>query len=400
VEVPPPPPPIVDAGPPAYDLVLAHGRVLDPASGRDAALDVAISGGRIAAVAPAIDASGARRVMDVGGRIVAPGFVDLHAHVFFGSSDAKNLVGTRHAARADDVAPRSCTTTVVDAGSAGHRTYDRFAREIVATSKTRVLAFLHIVGEGMRGGRHEQDLGDMDAAATAAVMRAHPREIVGVKVAHYAGGGFEPVDRAVEATRLAGGHVMVDFGQHTPELSLEELLIRRLRPGDIYTHMYADVRGRTALVDARGGLRAFVRAAHERGIVFDLGHGSASFAFAQAVPALAQGLPPDTISSDMHRVSLAGSMRDLVAVLSKLRAMGMTLPELIRRTTSAPADVIGHPELGRLAEGAPADVAVLAVESGRVAFTDVRKQRIEAQEQLRCMLTVRGGEVVWEAAKK
>lgn len=382
--------------PPAYDLVLAHGRVIDPASGRDGTFDVAVTAGRIARVAPSIDASRATRVIDAAGLVVTPGFVDLHAHVFYGANKEKYLVGTVHAASADEVAPRSCTTTVVDAGSAGHRTFDRFQSEIIARTRTRVLAFLNIVGAGMRGGRHEQDLGDMDPHATAAVMRRHPAEIVGVKVAHYAGPGWEPVDRAVAATRIAGGHVMVDFGSHKPELSLEALFLRHLSPGDIYTHMYADVRGRTPIVGADGKVRPFVFEAHQRGIVFDLGHGSASFVLSQAVPAIAQGLPPDTISSDMHRVSLASSMRDLVAVLSKLQAIGMTLPDLIRRTTLAPAEVIGKRDLGRLAEGAEADIAVLGIEQGSFSFGDVKKGRVDARQRLSCELTLRAGEVLWD----
>lgn len=387
------PPP---AGAPAYDLVIAGGRLIDPASGRDGVFDVAVTRGRIASIAPSIDASRALRRVDARGLVVTPGFVDLHAHVFLGSSKEKNLVGTPHAARADGEAPRSCTTTVVDAGSAGHRTFARFAKEIIAPARTRVLAFLNIVGEGMRGGRYEQDLGDMSPDATAAVMRASLREIVGVKVAHYAGSSFEPVHRAVRAAKLGGGRVMVDFGAHRPELSLEALLMEQLRPGDIYTHMYASVRGRTAIVDDRGALRPYVKRAHERGIVFDLGHGSASFLFRQAAPAIAAGLPPDTISSDMHRLSLAGEMRDIVAVLSKLGALGISLEDRIRMTTSKPASVIDRPDLGRLVEGGEADIAVLGIERGSFAFFDVRKGRVDGREHLRCELLIRAGEVLWD----
>jgi dihydroorotase len=381
---------------PRYDLLLAHGRVIDPATGRDGLFDVAVTAGRIAKIAPEIAPDRATKVIDVTGLVVTPGLVDLHTHVFAGTDKDRYLARTRLAAPVDEIAPRSCTTTVVDAGSAGHRSFATFEREIIARAKTRVLAFVNIVGEGMRGGRFEQDLGDMDAQATAAAIEAHRSVIVGIKVAHYAGPGWEPIDRATAAGRATNVPVMIDFGGHTPELSLEDLLLRKLRPGDIFTHAYADVRGRTAIVDPSGKLRPYVREAHERGIVFDLGYGGKSFVFAQATAAIAQGLPPDTISTDMHRSSLRGSMGDLVAVLSKLERLGISLPDLIRKTTVAPADVIHHPELGRLAEGSEADVAVLGIETGHITFTDTAGAKIEGSRRFTCELTLRAGAIVWD----
>ena len=385
----------VDAGAP-YDLILAGGRVLDPASGRDGVLDVAIEGGRIAAVAPSIDPARARLVIDATGLLVTPGLVDIHAHVFAGPDAKRYLSGSPLAVLPDDFAPSSCTTTVVDAGSAGHRTFARLHDEILSRATTRALAFVNIVGEGMRGGAFEQDLGDMDARATARIIEEHRAEIVGVKVAHYAGPGWEPVDRAVAAARATGTRVMVDFGGHVPELSMEDLLLHHLGPGDLLTHAYADVKGRTALVDARGVLHPYALRAHQRGIVFDLGYGGASFVFSQAIPAIAQGLPPDTVSTDTHRSSRKGSMHDLVSVLSKLAALGLAVPDLIRKATAAPADAIGRPELGRLAPGGEADVAVLRVERGRFVFKDVKGAQVEGSQQLSCELTLRAGKVVWD----
>jgi dihydroorotase len=297
--------------------------------------------------------------------------------------------------RPDDFAPSSCTTTVVDAGSAGHRTFADL-HTILAASRTRALAFVNIVGEGMRGGAFEQDLGDMDAAATGAAITRYRPEIVGVKVAHYAGPGWEPVDRAVAAARATGTRVMVDFGGHVPELSLEELLLRRLGPGDLFTHAYAHVKGRTAVVDDRGVLRPFVRAARARQVLFDVGYGAASFVFSQAAPAIAQGFPPDTVSTDTHRSSRRGSMHDLVAVLSKLAALGLDVPDLVRRSTAAPADAIGRPDLGRLAVGGVADLAVLAVERGRFSYADVEGAKVEGSLRLSCAVTVRAGEVLFD----
>jgi dihydroorotase len=379
----------------SYDLLIAGGRVLDPASGRDGVADVAVTAGHVVAIAPGIDRARAGTVVDASGLLVTPGLVDIHTHVFAGTDAGRYLSRSALAVLPDDFASSSCTTTVVDAGSAGHRTFPEL-HAILARSATRALAFVNIAGEGMRGGRFEQDLGDMDAEATARAIEEHRAEIVGVKVAHYAGPGWEPIDRAVAAARATRTRVMVDFGEHVPELSLEELLLRRLGPGDIFTHAYADVRGRTALVGVGGVLHPYVRLAHARGIVFDLGYGGASFVFSQAVPAIAQGLLPDTVSTDTHRTSRKGSMHDLIAVLSKLAALGLEVPDLVRRSTAAPADAIGRPDLGRLAEGGVADIAVLATEHGRFTYTDVKGARVEGPLRLACELTLRGGRVVWD----
>jgi len=189
---------------------------------------------------------------------------------------------------------------------------------------------------------------------------------------------------------------MVDFGGHVPELPLDELLLRRLGPGDIYTHAYADVRGRASLVDPGGALRPYVVRAHERGIVFDLGYGGASFVFSQAAPAIAQGLPPDTVSTDTHRTSRKGSMQDMMAVLSKLESLGLPLGDLIRRATVAPAGAIGRPDLGRLSPGAVADVALIAVEHGRFTFQDVKGNEREGSLRASCELTLREGRVLFD----
>jgi dihydroorotase len=379
----------------AYDLVIQGGRVIDPASGRDGIFDVAVAGGKIARVAPSIDASRAARVVDARDLLVTPGFVDAHTHDFFGT-EGSHLANGYDAAWPDAYAPRSCTTTVVDAGSSGQKSFPVFERQTIAHSKTRVLAFVNIVGVGMRGGAFEQDLADMDPRATADLILAHPGEIVGVKVAHYDGAAWDPVLRAVEAARLSGTRVMVDFGEHDPPLSLEHLLIDVLRPGDVFTHVYADVPGRTPILDAAGKLRPFVVAARERGILFDLGHGNGSFSFAQASGALAQGFLPDSISTDIHAASLNGAMADLPAVMSKLGRLGMSLPDLIQRVTTGPAALVGRPELGHLTEGGEADIAVVQVNAGRFGFTDTTDRRIDGTTRLECAVTVRAGKVLWD----
>lgn len=397
---PPPPAPSAEApkGPeaPSCDLLLKGGKVIDPAGAFAGELDVAIKGGKILRIAPSLAKDNAARVIDARGLLIAPGLVDLHVHVFSGPHKDRYLSRSTLAADVDEAAPRSCTTTVVDAGSAGHRTIADFEAQM-KPKKTRALALINIVGHGMRGGKFEQDLGDMDAGLTAAAINAHRSFVVGIKVAHYAGPEWTPIERALEAGKRTSVPVMIDFGGHTPELPLDELLITRLRPGDIYTHLYASVRGRTGVVDGRSVVRPYAKKAAERGVVLDIGHGGASFAFSQAIPAVAQGLSPTTISSDMHRTSLRGSMRDLPNVMSKLMAIGMSASDVIQRATAAPARAIQRPELGRLVEGGEADIAVFALERGDFSFLDVTKREVMGKERLTCKLTVRAGEVIWEA---
>jgi dihydroorotase len=261
---------------------------------------------------------------------------------------------------------------------------------------TRVLAFINIVGAGMKGGPLEQDLNDMDARLTAMRIRQHRDLIVGIKVAHYAGPEWDPVTRAVEAGRLTDVPVMVDFGRHTPPLSLEDLLLTHLRPGDILTHTYAHVSGRTRIVDEHGRVRGYVTDARRRGIVFDVGHGGGSFVFSQAVPAMAHGFHPDVISTDLHVGSMNGGMKDILNTMSKFLNMGMPFGEVIRSNTARAAEVIKRADLGHLGVGAEADVAVLRVREGTFGFVDVAGGRLNGDRKLECELTVKGGEVVWD----
>ena len=225
-------------------MLIKGGHVIDPKNGRDGVMDVAIADGKIAEVAPSIDAAKARRIVDAAGLYVVPGLIDLHAHVFLGTEPDAYLSNGLTAVAPDSHSFRSGQTTLVDVGGAGWRNFGQFKTNIIDTSKTRVLSFLNIVGSGMKGGPLEQNLADMDARLTAMRIRQHPGLIVGIKVAHYNGGEWDPVDRAVQAGTEADVPVMIDFGGHIPPLSLDDLLNKHLRPGDILTHMYAHVRGR------------------------------------------------------------------------------------------------------------------------------------------------------------
>ena len=222
----------------SYDIVIKGGHVIDAKNNIDAVMDVAIEHGKIVQLANNIDAKLATQVVDAKGMYVTPGLIDLHAHVFFGTEPDHYLSNGMSAVVPDGFTFRVGVTTVADAGGAGWRSFPTFKKNIIDNSQTRVLAFLNIVGEGMRGGAYEQNVNDMDAKLSALVAKQYKDYIVGFKVAHFSGAEWTPVDRAVEAGKLANIPVMVDFGASTPALSIEELYMKHLRPGDIYTHTY------------------------------------------------------------------------------------------------------------------------------------------------------------------
>ena len=388
--------PAVHAQNPEFDLLIRNGHVIDPKNAVDAVMDVAVAGGKIARVAANITPSSARRVADATGLFVVPGLIDIHAHVFFGTEKDAYLSNSDTAVQPDTHSFRSGQTTLVDAGGAGWRNFLQFKEQVIDRSRTRVLAFINIVGAGMKGGPVEQNLADMDAKLTAMRIRQHPGVIVGIKVAHYAGPEWDPVTRAVTAGRDTNVPVMVDFGGHTPPLALDELLLKHLRPGDILTHMYANVRGRTPIVDENGQVRPFVREARARGVLFDAGHGGGSFLFRQAVPALQQGFPPDVIGTDLHTGSMNSGMKDILNTMSKFLNMGMPLKETIRSNTSKAAEAIKRPDLGHLGVGAEADIAVLNVRRGTFGFIDVSGGKLVGDQKLECELTVKAGQVMWD----
>jgi dihydroorotase len=389
------PQPLQAQGPP-FDLLIRNGHVLDAQNGVDAVMDVAIAAGKIVQVAPNIPVDRARTVADATGLYVTPGLIDIHAHVFWGHDAESQYSDGYSAVQPDSHSFRAGQTTLVDAGGAGWRSFPRFKEQVIDRSRTRVLAFLNIVGAGMRGGPVEQNLSDMDATLTAMRAREHKSLIVGVKVAHYAGPEWDPVTRAVRAGREADIPVMIDFGGHTPPLSLEDLLLKHLRPGDILTHTYAHVSGRTPIVDAQGRLGPFVLEARKRGIVFDAGHGGGSFLFSQAVPATKQGFYPDVISTDLHIGSMNSGMKDILNTMSKFLNLGMPLKEVVRANTARAAEVIKRTDLGHLGMGAEADVAVLRLVQGSFGFIDSGGGKMPGDRKLECELTIKAGQVVWD----
>jgi len=374
----------------AFDLLLAGGRVIDPQSGIDAPMDVAIQAGRVARVAARIDRGQARRVIDVAGLYVTPGLIDLHVHVFH-TTGVRDAWAGDNSIQPDVLGFRTGVTTMCDAGSAGWRNFEDFRRTVIDRVKTRVLAFVNIAGLGMTLDQAEQ--ADFDPAAVARVARLHRDVVVGVKSAHYRKPDWDSVDAAVRAGTLAGIPVMVDFGNFRPERPYWRLIGERLRPGDISTHMF---RGPVPWVDAQGKLYDYLLRARRRGVLFDVGHGGGSFTWRVAVPMMKAGFVPDSISTDLHISSMNAGMKDMLNVMSKFLNMGMSLDDVIVRSTWHPAREIKREEYGHLTPGATADISVLSLQKGNFGFVDVNGARMKGSQRLVCEVTVHDGRVVYD----
>jgi dihydroorotase len=377
---------------PRYDLLLRGGHVVDARNRISAIRDVAIAGGKIAAVAEKLNPADALKTVDVSGLYVTPGLIDIHAHTYTGTGERGSYAGD-NSVYPDGFTFRVGVTTVADAGCAGWRNFEDFKQRVIDRSKTRILAFLNIVGNGMRGGKYEQDLSDMEVKPTADMVRKFPGLIVGVKTAHYAGPEWTPVERAVEAGTLANVPVMVDFGTDHPERPVADLVTKKLRPGDIYTHVYSGLRGE---VDPSGHVNPGLIEGRKRGVIFDVGHGGGSFLWRIAVPAMKAGFVPDSISTDLHIGSMNTGMKDMLNVMDKFLAMGMPLDDVIARSTWNPAREIKQDGIGHLSAGSAADVAVLRLERGRFGLVDMNGARMDSTERLICELTVRDGKVVYD----
>jgi dihydroorotase len=379
-----------------YDILIKGGHIIDPVNNIDQVLDLAIKGNKIAAIEKKISANQAKKVVDASGLIVSPGLIDMHTHNFYGTVHNRYLANSFSAVPPDGFTFRSGVTTVVDAGSPGWRNFELYKSQIIDPSKTRVLCFLNIVGAGMSGGHREQHIDDMNPKMTAMVAKQNKDHVVGVKLAHFMGYDWTPTELAVEAGKIVSIPVMIDFGGSNPELPLDKLFLEKLRPGDIFTHTYAHVNGRTPIVAENGKVRDYVFKAQKRGIVFDVGHGGGSFLFEQAVPAIQQGLKPDVISTDLHTGSMNGGMKNINNVMSKFLNMGLSIQEVIAATTSQPAKYIQRKDLGHLSVGGLADVTLLNIRKGDFGFIDTRGKRMKGNQKLECELTLRDGKVVYD----
>lgn len=374
-----------------YDLIIKGGHVMDPANGINRVMDVAVSKGNIARIAAEITDS-AEKIIDAKGLYVSPGFIDMHTHVFVGPN-ANLFANGVNSVSPDDFTFRSGVTTVVDAGTSGWRSFPLFKKQVIEQSKTRILAFLNIAGEGMTGAEREQNPEDMQADSTAKIILQYPEIIVGVKIGHYNGKDWMPFETALNAAGKASKPLFVEC--HLPEYTLQDQL-SRMRPGDIITHTFENIPERMPIIGDDGKVRPFVLEARKKGILFDLGHGGAGFWFDQAAPAVRQGFFPNSFGTDLHRFSMNSAMKDMANVMSKFMALGMTLEDVVKTATWHAAKAIKHEELGNLKAGNPADLVVFRIRAGEFGFMDSAGKSINGSKKIEVELTVRAGKIVWD----
>lgn len=376
------------------DLILRGGRVVDPGQGLDAVRDVGFAGGKVAAIAERLDPAEAAQVRDVSGRIVMPGMIDFHAHVYWG--------GTSIGVDADKLARRCGTTTWLDVGTAGANNIEGFRRHVIETSETRILAYLHISTPGIYAFSKDvmvgesEDLRLLHVRACARAAAQHPGVVCGVKVRvgkHASGwNGITPLHLALEAADLCGLPVMCHIDEPPPRY---EDVLAILRPGDTLTHCFRPAPN--APVTADGRVKDACWRARERGIHFDIGHGMGSFAFKTARAMLAAGFEPDIISSDVHALCIDGPAFDNLETMSKFLALGMDLPAIVKAVTTTPAMALGRPDLADLAVGSTGDATVLAIRDGRFVMHDVTGEALTAERKLFLDSVVLGGRL-WHTA--
>lgn len=374
------------------DILIKNGHVFDPKNNLDTVLDIAVADGKILKVEPNISVENVNKVIDAAGLYVTPGLIDPHTHVFVGAKADKFADGN-NSLSPDDFSFKAGITTVVDAGTSGWRNFPLFKTQVIDESKTRILAYLNIAGAGMTGDDAQSDISEMDAEKTANMIEKYPDVIVGVKIGHFDGDSWAPFERAIEAASTTNRPVFVEC--HLPEYTLKEQL-DHMRPGDIITHSFENISEREPVVNKEGKVLPYVMEAKERGILFDVGHGGAGFWFNQAIPALEQGLWPDSFGTDLHRFSMNAGMKDMLNLMSKYLNMGMPLKEVLLRGTWNPAKAIGREDLGNLSVGTVADIAILGVKTGAFGFIDARNNRIGGDRKFEAELTIRAGKVVWD----
>ena len=380
-----------------FDTLLKGGHLIDPANQIDTVRDVDIKDGKIARVAEEIPLQVAPRSIDLSGLFITPGLIDMHLHAYH----TRDLVP---GAWSDSLHPdahflKEGVTTCVDTGTAGADEFEHFRETVIEPSKIRMYAYVNIAAPGM--GDPEQVVANLNPQKAAETAATHDDVCVGIKTAHY--WTTEPfddehppwasIDATVEAGELCKMPVMVDFWPRPPERSYPDLLLKHLRPGDIHTHVFAR---QFPIIDEQGEVYDYMREARKKGIHFDLGHGAASFWYRAAMPAIADRFPPDSISTDLHMGNINGHVHSMLDTMSKCLAMGMSLQEVIYRSTVTPARAIHRPQLGSLTPGSEADVAILGVLEGNFCYRDCGWACIEAQHRLECAITLRAGEVVWD----
>ncbi len=382
-----------ETGPPAakrYDLLIKGGRVVDPSQNLDAVRDVAIAGGKVAHVAENIPESEAAETIRAEGKIVTPGLIDLHTHVF-------PYVGP-YGIEPDPYCVHRGVTTVIDAGTAGAFAFPAFRRYTIERAATRIRALLHVVSIGMIAGSTPnmgelEDLRYCDPKMAVEAARAHHDLVVGFKIRfskQYTGANdYEGMKRARDAADGASLPLMIHIGgSYTPLPKFLALMMK----GDVVTHSFNS--HPNGLLDEAGKILPEVADARERGVLFDVGHGAGSFSFEVMEKCLAQNFHPDTISSDLYSANINGPVYDLLTTLSKFLLLGLSLNEVIERSTVNSARVFKFgAEIGTLKPGAEADVSVLELREGPFAFTDSDGKTRTGRQKLAPFVTVRGGKV-------
>jgi dihydroorotase len=370
-----------------YELLLKGGRVIDPSQSLNAVADVALAGGRIAAIAPDIDSGDADRTVPVTGQLVTAGLVDLHTHGFAGIS--------HWGANLDQYCIARGVTTAIDAGTSGSDSFQGFRRLVIEPARTRILAFLNISRVGLIGQPGELiDPRMIDVPSALRVAKEHAEVIVGIKVRcseNYSGpNDLDAVRAARTVADQIGKPVMIHVG--SPHSPMEQIL-DLARSGDIVTHAFR--RGGTGgVIGADGRVSDYIRRAATRGILFDVGHGSGSFSFAAMEAALKERFPPTSISSDIHAYSVLGPVFDLPTTMTKLLLLGLTLEQVIELTTVAPARAIGKPEeMGSLKPGRPADIAVFDLVQGNFSLVDSQGDTRKTTQKIVPVLALRHGRI-------
>jgi len=377
----------------AYDLLLKDGHVIDDKNGIDGMRDVGIKDGKIVAVADYLDPKDALKTIYVTGLYVTPGLIDLHTHVYAGTGERGSYAGDL-SVYPDGFTLRNGVTTIVDAGSSGWRNFPDFKDKVIDRSKTRILAELNIVGSGMRGGKFEDNLDDMDGTITGNFAKQYPGVVVGIKSAHFTGPEWKPYEQAVIAGNIASIPVMIDYGANRIERPLKQLVSSYLRPGDIYTHCFSGLRGEQN--SETGGPSDALLIMRKRGIYCDVGHGGGSFSWTVAAPIMRDGYLPDSISTDLHTGSMNNGMKDILNVADKMMVLGESVQQVIAQMTSHPAHEIKQEQLGNLSIGSGADVAVFSMEYGNFGFVDMYNTKMMGTKKLVCELTLRDGKVVYD----
>jgi dihydroorotase len=371
-----------------YDLILRGGRVVDPSQKLDAVTDIAFSGGKVAEIGSDLKASADCDVRDVSGRVVSPGLIDLHTHVYWG--------GTSLGIDAEQFCRTSGVTTAIDTGSAGPGNFAGFRKHVIEPSAVRILAYLHVSFAGIYGFSKRVMVGESEELRLMApldavdVVNANRDLIVGIKVRvgrHAAGNsGIVPLDIALQVANEVGLPLMAHIDHPPP--SYEEVL-SRLRPGDVLTHCFRPFPNSPAT--PQGTVKSEVLDARKRGVIFDIGHGMGSFAFKTARTMLANGFEPDTISSDVHTLCIEGPAFDLVTTMSKFLCLGMDFNDIIAATTVNAAKALKRPELGSLKPGSVGDATLLSVREGKFDYVDVVGEHLTGDRKIVSEGVVLGG---------